>query len=686
MSAYGYSGRIKSIISQIEGTDEGDTKTKKSTVIHREKQPAARFSILYKLTILTVLVIITVISVVVGVVIQKEKKTGYAVMEEKAVIIAYGLARSVLDFLIDPDFYSSTMRRREVIGFNIAPAFQENALTSGIMYIKLYDKNNQIVYSCGQIDQSVRSVPRFTVDLRTSSKKYQFSKYHIQKNTEEVSFVTALNNFADDIKRDGISETGFRKLLYTILNLEDNLYNIAYPVMPADARRHTGLIHIGVSQKNSNNQIVEIVADILKMAFFALIFGIILALIFAVLFTHPIRKVTASLIAVSKGNLDQYIRHKSRDEIGVLTWNFNYMTAELREKEKMRDRFGKAVSEEIMDVMMSGSLELGGEDKNVTMLFSDIRGFTALAGNQTPGEVLKMLNDYFTLMEDIVKKNMGVIDKYVGDEIMAIFGAVSENQDSAENACRTAVEMILALEELNTSRENEQKPPIRIGIGINSGVVTAGMLGSRNRMNYTVIGDTVNMASRLCDAAGTRGTNPIVIAEGTYQQVKDFVLVRSGTLLAVKGKNVPVPVYELIGVIAREKSNQVKLGISNAETVRTDGKEGEARQYERLTVTKKIDAFFRQINSNKNHGITEFADFSYSGLKFLSARSAAIGEYIELKMHMDDYLIRFIVQCRRCKEVSPEVFDFGCQFVTISGHDLRLLASLFIQMPEKQKQ
>ena len=154
---------------------------------------------------------------------------------------------------------------------------------------------------------------------------------------------------------------------------------------------------------------------------------------------------------------------------------------------------------------------------------------------------------------------MGLIDKYVGDEIMAIFGATDPHQDHAENACRCAVEMILELERLNNKRQAQGKIPLRIGIGINTGMVTAGMLGSANRMNYTVIGDTVNTASRLCDAGGAHGFAHIVIAENTYNRVKDLVKVRTGHSIVAKGKERPLKIYELLGIINRETTIELKL-------------------------------------------------------------------------------------------------------------------------------
>ncbi|MEW6674378.1 MAG: adenylate/guanylate cyclase domain-containing protein, partial [Thermodesulfobacteriota bacterium] len=318
-------------------------------------------------------------------------------------------------------------------------------------------------------------------------------------------------------------------------------------------------IHVGISQQGSNQQVIDTVISNLIMAGALILLGIILAIPSALLFTTPVARIKNAMAGISQGNLEQKLPVRSRDELGVLTWNFNFMTDGLREKEKMRDRFGKAVSEEIVEVMMRGALSLGGEDKNVTMLFSDIRGFTRLSSFMSPAEVLEMLNEYFTIMEEIIKRNMGLVDKYVGDAVMAIFGAVDDNQDNEENACRAAVEMVCALEDLNNKRRDSGREPLAAGIGINTGTVTAGMLGSRHRMNYTVIGDTVNMASRLCDAAGTSGFAPILIALETYEQVKDLVKVRAGNFMYAKGKDEPVPVYELLGIVNRKMSLKLKI-------------------------------------------------------------------------------------------------------------------------------
>ncbi len=226
-----------------------------------------------------------------------------------------------------------------------------------------------------------------------------------------------------------------------------------------------------------------------------------------------------------------------------------YRTAtEEREKRHIRDMFGKFVSPSVVTKILDNPPELGGEDKELTVLFSDIRGFTSRSERMPSQELVRELNGYLTRMTDvIILKYLGTLDKYVGDEIMCFWGAPDPQPDHALMACKCALKQMEELEKLNTLM-GPQKEPIRIGIGINTGVMTVGNMGSPGRMNYTVIGDTVNLGARLEGANKTYGSE-IIISEYTYAQVRDKVIVRELDSIRVKGKDNQVVIYELIDVI-----------------------------------------------------------------------------------------------------------------------------------------
>ncbi|HBE03968.1 MAG: hypothetical protein A2096_12250 [Spirochaetes bacterium GWF1_41_5] len=508
------------------------------------RPPRVIFPISFKLSVIISALIVVIIIITTAIYVRRERSRIISSMEEKAALLASQLAQSVFDTLSRNEFYISFNRdpnadTRDSLIADILINFRESSKTRDIIYIKLYDKEKTAAISEGGLSGNFPSVPLYSKELGKSREILpQFSRIGAEKDTELQYY---------------------KVFVARLLGLENTLYDLAWPVTRPGYAKALGEVHVGISQKGSNALVMATVFSNIILALSMIVTGILLSIPAAFFFTNPVAKIKNAMAAISEGNLDQELPVISRDELGVLTWNFNYMADGLREKEKMRDRFGKAVSEEIVEVMMRGAISLGGEDKSVAMLFSDIRGFTKLASYLNPAEVLEMLNEYFTVMEEIVKRNMGLVDKYVGDAMMAVFGAIDPNQDNEENACRAAVEMMCALEDFNAKRTAAGKKNLAAGIGINSGTVTAGMLGSRNRMNYTVIGDTVNMASRLCDAAATAGFSSILLSDTVYEKVRDIVKVRSGSMLLVKGKENPVHVYELLGIVNRRLGLKLKI-------------------------------------------------------------------------------------------------------------------------------
>jgi adenylate cyclase len=222
------------------------------------------------------------------------------------------------------------------------------------------------------------------------------------------------------------------------------------------------------------------------------------------------------------------------------------VVTEEKDKRRIRNMFGKYVSPKVVDQILDNPPELGGVDKELTVFFSDIRGFTTLSEAMTPQELVNHLNMYLTVMTDIVLSHSGTLDKYVGDEIMCFWGAPLPQEDHAFMACACALEQMQALGELNKDWPPERR--LNIGIGVNSGIMTVGNMGSSGRMNYTLTGDEVNLGARLEGTNKTYITN-IIISENTYGLVKDRVVARELDNIRVKGKNKPVLIYELIDTV-----------------------------------------------------------------------------------------------------------------------------------------
>jgi adenylate cyclase len=220
------------------------------------------------------------------------------------------------------------------------------------------------------------------------------------------------------------------------------------------------------------------------------------------------------------------------------------MTNGLRERERLRYAFGCYVAPEVADEVMCHGVSLGGEIVNASVLFADIRGFTALSERMTPDEVVGLLNRYFAAVEPAIRAEEGWINKFGGDSLLAVFGAPVSQTDHATHAVRAALGMRAALAEFNARQREAGGPVLRIGIGIDCGDLVAGSVGSPERMEYTVIGDVVNVASRIEGLNKKWGTD-ILISADVHATIDVDVPVNAMQPAEVQGKAEPVQVYAL---------------------------------------------------------------------------------------------------------------------------------------------
>jgi adenylate cyclase len=212
-----------------------------------------------------------------------------------------------------------------------------------------------------------------------------------------------------------------------------------------------------------------------------------------------------------------------------------------------RAEFQRLLSPNLVDEIISGALTLdqAGARREVTMLFADIRGFTSMSERHTPEEMVETLNNYFEFMVDVLFKHGGTLDKYVGDEIIGLFGAPVDIVDAPGRAVRCALDMLKALEEFNRMRAAEGKEPLHIGVGINTGPVIAGAIGSSRTLQYTVIGDAVNLAARLCNVARA---GEVIISQTTMAQCAAQVIAEQREAVQVKGKSEPIQIWNITGM------------------------------------------------------------------------------------------------------------------------------------------
>lgn len=226
---------------------------------------------------------------------------------------------------------------------------------------------------------------------------------------------------------------------------------------------------------------------------------------------------------------------------------YRYVTEE-REKKKVRGAFQYYLTASVINEILKdpSKLKLGGDKKNLSVMFSDIRGFTSISEKLTPEELVHLLNEYLTAMTDVVFKYDGLLDKYIGDAIMAVFGAPLDQPDHALRACRTAIDMMSELRRLREKWAAEGRPDVNIGVGVNTGDMVVGNMGSLMRFDYTVMGDSVNLASRLEGTNKEYKTN-VIISEFTHEQIKEELFCRELDAVQVKGKKLPVRIFELLG-------------------------------------------------------------------------------------------------------------------------------------------
>lgn len=294
---------------------------------------------------------------------------------------------------------------------------------------------------------------------------------------------------------------------------------------------------------------------LLIIAFGVLILALILLEIIAKQVTKPITSLADATALVVEGRYDAVklpdVPEGSHNEVSVLTIAFKNMVRGLVDRERIRAVLNKCVSKEVADELLSHPIEVGGEVKEAAVLFADIRNFTGLTERMEPQEVISLLNEYMTWVSTIIDHHRGVIDKYIGDEVMALYGAPLPMDHAALQAIATAIQLMARLREWNGEREARGLRKVNIGIGVHYGEMVAGNMGGEQRQNYTVLGANVNLASRLCSEAEPM---EILITERTYLQpdVADHISVEEHGLMQFKGFSEPMKTYRVVGFKDRE--------------------------------------------------------------------------------------------------------------------------------------
>ena len=279
----------------------------------------------------------------------------------------------------------------------------------------------------------------------------------------------------------------------------------------------------------------------------ALVVAAALALAFARGLARPVERLAAHTERISAGDYSARVPVDRADELGRLAGAMNAMSAGLAERDRVRDLLDKNVSPEVAARLLRDGAVLGGEEREVTILFADLRGFTTLSERLTPPELLALLNRYLDRMGVAIEAHGGVIDKFIGDAIMALFGAPVAQGDAAARALAAARAMESALAALNTELDAEGRPPLAIGIGINTARVVAGNIGSSRRLNYSVIGDGVNVAARLQALTRVADYRTNIILSTATCAAADRAAADARPLgtVTVKGRSEPVEIFAI---------------------------------------------------------------------------------------------------------------------------------------------
>lgn len=311
---------------------------------------------------------------------------------------------------------------------------------------------------------------------------------------------------------------------------------------------------VTVFSEISEDIILEPAREVKRTAFriagISLAIALFLVFVFSLTLTSPIETLVQLIELVSKGNFDVNATSKVKsalsfnDEVVELAAAFDHMTEGLKERDKVKNLFSKFHGSSVTDDLMQGDVGLGGQKKDVVVFFSDIRGFTAYSEKRSPEEVVEMLNEYFGVMVGIINRHGGVVDKFIGDAIMAIWGAPKGSDRDPHNAVRACLEMRRGLEGLNERRIARGQPPIMIGMGLHAGPAISGTIGSDERMEYTVIGNTVNTGSRIEASTKAFGTD-LLISDDVLGKIGEDFKVEFAGAAEVKGRSEALKMYKV---------------------------------------------------------------------------------------------------------------------------------------------
>ena len=337
-----------------------------------------------------------------------------------------------------------------------------------------------------------------------------------------------------------------------LIHEDEGVLTFAAPVLFQDTV--VGYTAVTFSRDFIAQRVRRATTSVIIIAIIAILLVSILSIPLATRLLRPILRLFQGTKEIAMGNFDYRIEmRRSHDEIGELVGSFNTMAKELQKKEQLKGAFDRYVSTDVADEILRDpdSVRLGGEKRDITVFFADIRDFTSHSSRMTPEKTVEVLNDYFTLITEIVSEFGGTIDKFIGDAVMGVFGSPVKTSNHLEQGVKAVVAIKEAVSLMNSSREQAGLLPFRIGVGLETGNVIVGNMGSSVRMEYTAVGPAVNIASRLSDIAGP---DEIIISAELYKLVSGNLEVGDQQAIMIKGIEGQVQVYGILGLKGDWKS------------------------------------------------------------------------------------------------------------------------------------
>jgi adenylate cyclase len=327
-----------------------------------------------------------------------------------------------------------------------------------------------------------------------------------------------------------------------MLDTGEKVLNLTRPVVIKE--KLLGAVHVGVSLDFIQKVIHRERVSIILISLFIILLGIGVAVLLGYRFSRPITRLVHAVGEVGRGNYLNRIGMSRNDELGDLALAFNTMSEDLWLKSLMKDSFGKYVGSDVVEMIMANPRSdwLKGQKKEATVLFADIRGFTSYSESREPEDVVEKLNQCFEIASQVILDHGGYIDKFIGDAILAVFGVPFEQPNHTEKAVKAA----MVMQEKFTQADHHENRMLRsIGIGLKSGTVVSGNIGSQEKMEYTVIGDTVNVADRL---NGLAGPGEVIIGKDILDQLDDLLVVEALPPKTVKGKAEPIEAFKVLRI------------------------------------------------------------------------------------------------------------------------------------------